>query len=149
MTICTNCISDFSRYVFAFEYAFFLAYFSFHVFLESYNFFDFFMSCHDNFKNSFFWNLLSTTFNHQDSIFCTSYNDIKVCCFQLFFCWINNKFTIDTAHANACDRTIPRNIRNRQCCRCTNHTTDCRITILINRHDSCHYVYFITYTFIK
>ena len=92
------------------EDPFFLASLSHHIFLEGYDFLDFFMGCHDAFQDVLFRNFLGAPFNHEDSIFCTCNDDVKVSVCQLFLGWINHELTINPTHANTCNRTIPRNI---------------------------------------
>ena len=61
--------------------------------------------------------------------------------------WVNYELSIYPTNNYATYRSVKRNIRNRKCCRCTDHCRHFRWTFLINAHDDGNDLNIITEAF--
>ena len=87
---------------------------------------DFLMTGLDSFKHSLVVNFISTCFDHDDLFHCTCNSEVEVVISSLSECRIQNDFAVNQSYADTCNRACPRDIGNRDCDGCCEHTCDFR-----------------------
>ena len=118
------------------NFHFFFADFSNDFFLEFNELFNYAMAEPDSVQHGFLGNLVSTSLNHEDSVFSASNSQVQLADFCLLNSRVDDEFAINQAYTHTGDRTFKRNIRNRQSAGCTDHSRHIRSVVRINGNGS-------------
>ena len=111
--------------------------------LERNNIFDDRMTKENRFLNHLLRQLIGASFDHQDSILGSGDNQIELAFFHLFHSRVHYIFLIDITDPYASNRSIERNIGNRQGAGSADHRNDIRCVILVHRNNRRNDVHII------
>ena len=114
---------------------FWFADFSLYVSDELCNLLDFFVCFCNCFQHGVFFDLICTSFDHNDLFAGTCNGQLKIRFLSLLFIWADDDLIINQTYLNTADWTIPWNIGNGQCKGSTEHAGNFWGVILINREN--------------
>ena len=98
----------------------------------------------DTFKHNAFFNFVSTGLNHNNLLLCTCNSYKHFALFSLFNSWVDNVFAVNKTKPNTADRTVPRNVWNRNSDWSTDHSGNFRWVVLFNWKYCCDNRYVIS-----
>ena len=110
----------------------FLAYLSNDVLDESADVLDLLVTEQNSLEHLILRNLISACFYHHDGFFSTAYCEVDVRYLSLFECRVDNELAVYHSYYYACSRAIPWNVRDSDCCGCTEQCCDLRLAVNID-----------------
>ena len=93
------------------------------------------MSLHDSVVHNIVGNFVGARLDHDHLVHRRGNGQLKVALFSLCLCGIDDELAVNKTHENARDRSVPRNIRYRQCDGGAEHSGDLWRAVLIDRHN--------------
>ena len=132
-----RCVDFFKRLI-KFNFHLRLADFYNNLIDEFNDFLDLFMCKKNCIKHIHFRNFFCACFYHHDSFLRSGNRHIDIGNFSLFKSRIDNKSSVHSADFYGSRRTVPRNVGNCDCDGRTDHCSDFRATVLVNRHAGCN-----------
>ena len=117
--------------------------------LQSTESLDVLMSEHDRVAHFLFRNLLTETFDHQNSLLRTSHDQVELAGLHLFNSWHQNQLIIQHANSDCSDRAFEWQARNHQCRASGGDVEYVRIVFTVTGHDVAHDLDFVTEPFWK
>ena len=94
------------------------------------------VASNDSIEHSLVVDFICACLDHNDLLRRTDNRKLQVVVLALFMGGIDNDLAVYQSDGNACDRSIPRNVGDRDCDRRSNQSSDIRCTVGIDRHDS-------------
>ena len=105
------------------------------------------MTIEDSVEDDVLRQLIGASLNHHDGVLGTCNRQVQRGNLALLFRRVDDELIIHTADTNAGNRAHERDIRNRQSCRSTDHSSKFRSIVLFNGQNRCHDLNIIAETF--
>ena len=101
------------------------------------HFLDFFVTSQNCLQHGIFRHFVCTSFDHDDLVLGTGNRQVQVIVLPLFQCGVQHDLAVYQTNTDAGDRSVPRNIGDRQSDRSGDHAYNIRCTVRIHCHN-CH-----------